>query len=85
MNSTTFSQLTDEELTQKLKSIKNHKIIDATLIGFSVGVAFFGAINKGFGVGFILPLIMVYIFFKNSKNNKILEKEAEEELKRRAL
>jgi len=80
---TNFSQLSDEELKQKIKSVQTNKIIDATLIGFAVGVAFYGAINKGFGIGFIFPVILVYFFIRNSKNNKILDKALQEELKSR--
>ena len=80
-----LSELNDQELSQKLKTIKNNKIIDAVLIGVTIGIALYGAVNNGFSFFTFFPLFLAYMFIKNSENNKILEKEIEKELNSRNL
>ena len=85
MKPESLSQLTDQELEIKLKSLKNNKIIDATLIGLSFGIVFYVLINKGLGLFSILPIIFAYIVLRNSKNNKILENEIQKEMNSRII
>jgi len=80
-----LSELNDQELLQKLKKIKTNKIIDATIIGFTIGVAIYGAVKNGFEFFTFFPLILAYIFVRNSTNNTILEKEIQKELEIRKL
>lgn len=81
----TLTALSDRELLQKMKSIKRHKIIDAFLIGFTVGIVIYGAVKNGFGFFTFFPLLIAYAVFKNSANNRILENEIKNELKSRNL
>lgn len=76
---------TNEELLQKRKSLKTSKIIDATLVGITLGFFVFSAVNNGFGFFTFFPLIIGYLIVKNSKNNKILENEIEKEIIARNL
>lgn len=85
MKPNNLTELSDQELRQKSKKLKNNKIIDATLIGFTVGIAIYSAVKNGFGFATFFPLILAYIFVRNSTNNKILEKEIQKELKSRNL
>lgn len=81
-----LAALNNQELLQKAKNLKTYKIIDAVLIGFSIGVAVVYTVAKH-GVGFFtfFPLMVVWPIIKNSKNNKILENEVQKELKARNL
>ncbi len=78
-----LTDLSDQELLQKIKKIKTNNIIDATIVGITIGIAIYGAVNNGLEFFTFFPLILGYIIVKNSKNNKILEKELQKELKSR--
>ena len=80
-----LTELNYQELTQKIKKIKTNKIIDATIIGITIGIAIYGAVKNGFGFSTFFPLILAYLIVRNSTNNKILEKEIKKELKSRNL
>ena len=78
-----LTALSTQELLQKLKSLKTNKIIDATIIGFTIGIVFYSAVKNGFGFFTFFPLILTYVIVRNSKNNAILEKEVQKELESR--
>jgi len=80
-----LTELSDQELLQKMKKIKTNKIIDATIIGFTFGIAIYSSVKNGFGFSTFFPLIIAFIIVRNSTNNKILEKEIQKELKSRNL
>jgi predicted permease len=85
MKTENLTELSTEELLQKLKKIKTNKIIDATIIGLAVGVVVYSAVKNGFGVFTFFPLVLVFIIARNSKNNTILEKEVQQEIASRNL
>lgn len=85
MKSDYLTELSDLELGRKIKNIKNNKIIDAAIVGFTIGIAIYGAVKNGLGFFAFIPLILAYLVIKNSKNNKILEKEMQKELDSRNL
>jgi len=85
MKTENLTELSDQELLKKFKKIKNNKIIDATIIGITVGIAIYGAVKNGFEFFTFFPLILAYIVVRNSTNNKILEKLIQKELKSRNL
>ena len=85
MKTENLTELRDQDLLQKLKKIKNNKIIDATIIGITIGIAIYGIVKNGFEFFTFFPLILAYIVVRNSANNKILEKEIQKELKYRNL
>jgi len=80
-----LTELNDQELTQKIKKIKTNKIIDATIIGITIGIAIYSVVKNGFGFSTFLPLVIAYLLVRNSTNNKILEKELQKEQKYRNL
>ena len=80
-----LTELSDQELLQKIKKLKTNKIIDATIIGFTFGIAIYSAVKNGFSFFTFFPLILAFIIVRNSKNNKILETEIQKELKSRNL
>ena len=85
MKTENLTELTDQKLLQKFKKLKTNKVIDATIIGITIGVAIFGAVKNGFEFFTFFPLILAYIIVRNSKNNEFLEKEIQKELKSRNL
>lgn len=85
MKSENLTELSDQELLKKIKNLKNNKIVDATIIGFTIGIVFYSAVENGFGFFTFFPLIITYLIIRNSKNNKIIENEIQKELKVRNL
>ncbi|MCD0473329.1 hypothetical protein LPB87_02865 [Flavobacterium sp. EDS] len=80
-----LTELNDQELLQKIKGMKNNKIIDAAAVGFTIGIVVFSAVKNGFTFFTFFPLILTYLIVRNSKNNKILEQELQKELDSRNL
>ncbi|SKB62438.1 hypothetical protein SAMN05660226_02302 [Parapedobacter luteus] len=72
-----LSEYTNEELQQKFKEIKTGKITNAFIFGATFGIFFYSAINNGFGLATFFPLAIAYPIIKNSKNDKIIEKEVQ--------
>ncbi|PKP27335.1 MAG: hypothetical protein CVU06_02345 [Bacteroidetes bacterium HGW-Bacteroidetes-22] len=85
MKTENLTELSDQEILQKLKKIKNNEIIDASIIGITIGIAIYGTVKNGLEFFTFFPLILAYIVVRNSTNNKILEKELQKELKSRNL
>ena len=75
-----LTDLSDQELLQKMKGLKTNKIIDATLVGITVGITLYSGVKNGWGFFTFFPLIIGYLIVRNSKNNEILEKEIQKEL-----
>lgn len=80
-----LAQLSNEELLKKRKAMKSSKITNAVIVGFTVGIFAYSAINNGFGLFTLFPLIIAYLIIKNSANDKILETEIDKEVKFRNL
>lgn len=85
MKPESLTEFSDQEILQKMKNLKTSKIIDATIIGITFGIFLYSAVKNGFGFSTFFPLIIGYLIIKNSKNNKILEKEIEKEITARNL
>lgn len=80
-----LAELNDQELLQQLKKLKTNKVVDAAMIGFTIGIVVYSAVKNGFGFFTFFPLLLTFVIARNSKNNKILEQEVEKELKSRNL
>ena len=80
-----LTELTEEQILQQIKKIKNKTIIDAGIIGFAVGVIIYSVVKNGFGLFAFLPLLLIYLIFRNSADSKILEKDLKKELNNRKL
>jgi hypothetical protein len=83
MNPKNLTELTDHELLKKLKNLKINKIIDAGIIGVTIGIVIYSAVKNGFGFFTFFPLLIAYVIIRNSKDNEILENELQKELKAR--
>ncbi len=80
MNPESLTELNDQELLEKMKKLKISKIIDATIVGVTIGIVVYSAVKNGFGFFTFFPLIITYVIVRNYKNNKILEIEIQQEL-----
>lgn len=80
-----LTDLSNKDLLKKKKEIKNDKIIGATIVGFTVGIAIYSAVKNGLDFFTFFPLFLAYMMIKNSSNNKLLEKEIEKEIESRKL
>jgi hypothetical protein len=78
-----LTELSDQELLQKIKNLKTNKIVDATIIGVTIGIAIYSAVKNGFGFFTFFPLILAYMIIRNSSTNETLEKEIQKELESR--
>ena len=78
-----LTELSEQELTAKLKEMKKNMMIDATLIGFTFGISIYSAVKNVFGFFTFFPLILTYLIVRNSKNTKLLQSEIEKELESR--
>jgi hypothetical protein len=78
-----LTELSEQELLQKIKSLKTNKIVDATLIGVTIGIAIYSAVNNGLTFFTFFPLILGYMMIRNSNNNEILVKEIQKVLDRK--
>lgn len=85
MNNKELAALSNEELLKKRQAMKNGKLINATIIGFTIGIFIYSVVNNGWGIFSFFPLIIAYLIMKNSANDKILENEILKELKARNL
>tara|TARA_R110002072_G_scaffold196769_1_gene354147 strand:+ start:216 stop:464 length:249 start_codon:yes stop_codon:yes gene_type:complete len=73
-----FSDLTDQELLDEAKKVKSNAIMNATLIGFMVGVVIYGVAKNNLGFFFLIPLFLAFKFFHKPQNNEALEKVLKE-------
>jgi hypothetical protein len=78
-----LAELSDQELAEQLKKLKNGKIIDAALVGVTIGVVAYSAVANGFSFFTFFPLIITYAVVKNAKHNSTLLREIEREIQSR--
>ena len=75
-----LTELSDQELLKKLKKLKTDKIIDAIIIGVTLGIVGYSAFKNGFVFFTFFPLLITYVIRRNSKNNTIVANEIQKEL-----
>ena len=68
-----LENLTDEELLKERKKLKRAKIINATLIGFLIGIIVWSVAKNTWGLLTLIPLFLIYKLVNNSKQDKDLE------------
>lgn len=85
MDTKNLSEISNEELLKKVKEANKGKIINAFIIGVTVGIFVYSVIRNGFGIFTFFPLAIGYLVYKNSLTSKILETELQKEMKSRNL
>jgi len=71
-----FNELTNEELLVLKKKSKSTKVINASIIGFCVGIAGYSLFVAGITWPTIFPLVLAVIAYKYlGKNEKALDAE----------
>ena len=69
-------------MLQEAKKMKSTSIINATLIGFLIGIVIYSIVKSSVGFFTLIPLFLAYKFINKSKYDK---KELENVLKERNL
>lgn len=86
MKAKNLTELTDQELLNKEKRMKNNKTINASLFGFAIGIAIYAIVKNSFSFPVALPILLTIIAIViNSNNNKALGAEIHKEIKSRNL
>lgn len=65
-----LSALTDEELLAEGKKMKSAAMLNATLIGFMIGIVIYSVTKNGVGFFTLIPLFFIFKVFNNPENNK---------------
>ncbi|PTT34792.1 FUSC family protein [Chryseobacterium sp. HMWF028] len=71
-----LSELTDQELLEKKRTIEARNIVNAIILGILAGIAIYSTISKGPGLITFLPVIFAF-FVANSwnKDKRALKRE----------
>lgn len=85
MDTKNLSEISNEELLKKVKEANKGKIINAFIIGATIGIFVYSVIRNGFGIFTFFPLAIGYLVYKNSQTSKVLEAELQKEMKSRNL
>ena len=75
MNQQELSKLSDEELLEEAKKTKPSPKTDAFFIGFLVGIIIFSVAASAWGFVTLIPLFLIYLFFKKPKRYEALQRE----------
>ncbi|CAH0247213.1 hypothetical protein SRABI04_03132 [Chryseobacterium sp. Bi04] len=71
-----ISELTDQELLEKIKKKKSNDITNAVILGFLIGIAAYSTVKHGLVLFTFLPLLFaVFAANKWRKDKKALEEE----------
>ena len=81
MNKKKLNELTDEELLKEAKKIKSNEVIDATLIGFLIGILIYSITAGNFT--YFFGIILLYAVYKLANKDKYKKSEIENLLKER--
>jgi hypothetical protein len=63
-----MSELSEEELLDKAKKKKSDAIMNATFIGFLIGIIIYSAVNNSLGFFTLIPLFLIYKLVNQAKN-----------------
>ncbi len=75
-------ELTDQELLQVVNKRKSNSIINATLIGFLVGIVVYSVAKNSWGLFTLIPLFLIYKLVNKPKYDR---KKLDEILRKRNL
>ncbi len=71
MYSENLKELSGQRPIKKKGSLGTGRIIDAMIIGVTVGIFIYGVTENGFGFFTFFPLMIGYLIIRNFKNNDI--------------
>lgn len=72
--------LTDDELALRLKKIRNYRVMDAFVIGMTIGITLFGIIQQRFAFFTFFPLAIGYFIARNGRKKKERESDILKEI-----
>lgn len=84
MTNKELSELTDQELLAEAKKMNSSAIINATLIGATLGVIIYSVVKNTWGFFTLIPLYLIFKVFHNAEDNK-RHKALKELIKERKL
>ncbi len=70
-----LKHLGDDELAMRLKKIRNYRVLDAFVVGMTIGITLFGIIQGHYAFFTFFPLVIGYFIARNSKQKKSQEAE----------
>ncbi len=73
-----LSELSDQELLDKVKKVKSNPVTYALLIGFLIGVIIYSIVVNSLGFFTLIPLYFIYKLIKNSEKDKALDESLKE-------
>ena len=56
-----LTELSNEALLKKQRELKNSKITNAAIIGFTIGIFCYSAVTNGFGAFTFFPLLIAFL------------------------
>jgi len=83
MSKKELSEPTDQELLEEAKELKSFSLTNALIIGFLMGIIFYGFAKNSWGMLTLIPLYFAYKIINDPKNKRY--KAIEELLKQRKL
>lgn len=64
-----FTKLTDKKIEESKKK-KSTRIIDATIIGFLIGIVLYSVVKNSWGFLTLIPLFLIYKLVNKSNRNE---------------
>jgi hypothetical protein len=71
MTENELSKLSDQELLEKAKKLKSTAMLNATLVGFLIGIVIYGFAKNGFGFFALIPLFLAYKIINNPEQKAL--------------
>lgn len=75
-----LKELSNEELAARLKKIRNYRVLDAFVIGMTIGITLFGVIEGHLAFFTFFPLAIGYFIARNAKRKKTEETDIVREI-----
>jgi cadmium resistance protein CadD (predicted permease) len=69
-----LSELTNQELIAEAKKIKSNNLVNAFLIGLSVGIFIYAVAKNNFGFLGLIPIFIAYKIFNKPNQKEAIEK-----------
>ncbi|WP_299258065.1 FUSC family protein [uncultured Aquimarina sp.] len=67
-------ELTDQELLDEAKKMRKASIINASLIGFMIGIIIYSILKNTVGLFTLIPLFFIFKVFHKPEKNAALKK-----------
>ncbi|HLN94407.1 MAG TPA: hypothetical protein VK183_02140 [Flavobacterium sp.] len=79
-NQDALKELSDDELLKRLKKIRNYRVLDAFVVGMTIGITLFGILQGRYAFFTFFPLAIGYFIARNAKQKRSQETEILKEI-----